>query len=210
MRSFSFAPSVRAPREGPERGFEFNRAKLAVLWPVKSDSYLFATVVLRSVLQSISAPHYRSRHALRKGAVMRIDRKRYVMALLLVIVLAPVSFAVGQAPKSLVASANGEGTIKLGKEEFKIYAVVVKLFEDGKAEINLVTDITIFINGTWSRRDEADKTIDLKITGGSVSGNLDGGGKISLNDDRKSIKGLKLQVVNKTTDKVIKADFVAK
>jgi hypothetical protein len=74
---------------------------------------------------------------------------------------------------------------------------VAKGFQDGKIEINLVTDITIFISGTWSRANENDKTIDVKITGGSTSGNLDGGGKIFLTDDRKSITGLKLQVVNK-------------
>jgi hypothetical protein len=50
----------------------------------------------------------------------------------------------------------------------------------------------------------------LKITGGSVSGNLDGGGKLLLTVDRKSITGLNLQVVNHATKKVIKADFVAK
>jgi hypothetical protein len=110
---------------------------------------------------------------------------------------------------SLVASANGEGKIKLGKEEFKLNAVVVKGFQDGKIEINLATDITIFINGTWSRANENDKTIDIKITGGSVSGNLDGGGKLLLSDDRK-ISSLKLQVVNKITKKNIAVDFVAK
>lgn len=118
--------------------------------------------------------------------------------------------AVAQQPKSLVATANGEGSIKFGKEEFKIYAVVVKLFEDSKAEISLVTDITVFVNGTWSRTDEASKEINIKITGGSVRGNLDGGGKLLLTNDRKSIAGLNLEVLNQTTKKVIKADFVAK
>jgi len=43
-----------------------------------------------------------------------------------------------------------------------------------------------------------------------VSGNLDGGGKLSLSADGKSITGLNLQVVNQATKKVIKANFVAK
>lgn len=109
-----------------------------------------------------------------------------------------------------MATANGEGSIKFGKEEFKIYSVVVKCFEDGKAEISLVTDITVFVNGNWSRTDDMSNEIALKITGGSVSGNLDGGGKLLLTADRKSITGLNLQVVNRTTKKVIKANFVAK
>src|SRR6267142_955478 len=75
--------------------------------------------------------------------------------------------AAGQEIKSLVASVSGQGTIRLGKEEFKLHAVVVKLFEDGKAELNLITDITVFISGTWSRTDDAAKDIDLKITGNS-------------------------------------------
>ena len=98
---------------------------------------------------------------------------------------------------------------KLGKEEFKIYAVVLKLFEDGKAEISLLTDITVFINGTWSRGND-EKAIDLKITGNMVAANMDGGGRVFLGEDRKSIAGLKLEVLNKTTRKIIKADFVAK
>jgi len=125
------------------------------------------------------------------------------------LVLGSVAFAQDPQP-SLVLSANGEGKIKLGKEEFKLNAVVVKGFQDGKIEINLVTDITVFISGTWSRANETDKTIDIKITGNSVSSNLDGGGKIFLTDDRKSITSLKLQVANKMTKKIVTADFVAK
>ena len=142
---------------------------------------------------------------------MRINPNRtwiVVLAFLTMMVLAGVT--VGQQPKSLVATANGEGSIKFGKEEFKIYSVVVKCFEDGKAEISLVTDITVFVNGNWSRTDDMSNEIALKITGGSVSGNLDGGGKLFLTQDRKSIARLNLQVVNQTTKKVIKADFVAK
>jgi hypothetical protein len=146
-----------------------------------------------------------------KGVAMMIRKHSAitVFTFCALLVLSNVAFAQDPQP-SLVFSANGEGKIKLGKEEFKLNAVVVKGFQDGKIEINLVSDITIFISGAWSRANEADKTIDVKITGGSVSGNLDGGGKIFLTDDRKSITGLKLQVVNKITRKTITADFTAK
>ena len=120
------------------------------------------------------------------------------------------SLAADDSPTSLVASAKGEGTIKLGKEEYKLNAVVVKLFSDGKAELNLITDITVFITGNWSRSSETAKSIDLKITSSVTGGNLDGGGKIFLTDDRKSISGLKLQLVSKASRKTITADFVAK
>jgi len=142
---------------------------------------------------------------------MQINRNyKRIMFPVLVTMLTFAMIAAGQDDKSLVASANGQGTIKLGKEEFKVYAVVVKLFEDNKAEINVVSDISIFVNGTWSRGSDADKSIDLKISGGSVNGNLDGGGKLLLKDDRKAIAGLNLQIVNKGTKKLIKVDFVAK
>jgi len=141
-----------------------------------------------------------------------INRKHFALTLFTIsLLLALSTVAVAQDPTpSLVVSANGQGKIKLGKEEFKLNAVVAKGFQDGKIEINLATDITIFINGTWSRANENDKTIEIKITGGSVSGNLDGGGQILLTDDRKSIASLKLQVVNKVTKKTITADFIAK
>src|SRR5262245_62046517 len=97
-------------------------------------------------------------------------RKSCAIASIAVLVcLSFASVAADDPPASLVASAKGEGKIKLGKEEFKLDAVVVKLFADGKAELNLITDITVFITGTWSRANETAKTIDLKITS-SVTG----------------------------------------
>lgn len=142
---------------------------------------------------------------------MQIHRKHSAMAIsILLALLALPGMAGGQQPKSSVLNANGEGTIKLGAEEFKLYAVAVKLFEDGKAEINLVTDITVFIQGTWSGGDDVQKGIDLHITGNVVAGNLEGGGKLFLRDDRKSIASLNLEVVNKGTKKVVKATFTAK
>lgn len=142
---------------------------------------------------------------------MLIRRPNLIAVLTLCLMLVCGSVTAAQdPPTSLVASANGQGTIKLGREQYKLNAVVVKAFQDGKVEINLITDITVFISGTWSRASETDKTIDLKITGNSMSGNLDGGGKLFLTDDRKGITGLKLQVTNKTTKKSVTADFVAK
>lgn len=140
---------------------------------------------------------------------MRIDGKPKAIALSIFLLLTLTLTALGQEPASLVASAKGEGTIKLGKEEFKLYAIVVKLFEGGKAELQLVTDITVFASGTWARNDKADKDIELKI-GTNIMANMAGGGTLFLTDDRKSIKGLKLEILNKISQKVIKVDFTAK
>src|SRR5690349_4297038 len=138
-------------------------------------------------------------------------RKYFAIAsMALCVAMALPSFAADDPPASLVASAKGQGTIKLGKEEYQLNAVVVKLFADGKAELNLITDITVFITGTWSRENENAKSIDLKITSTVTGGNLDGGGTLFLTDDRKAISGLKFQVVSKATRKTIIAEFVAK
>ena len=138
-------------------------------------------------------------------------RKQIAIALsIFLMCLALAMTAVGQQPASLVATANGEGTIKFGEEEFKLHAVVVKLFEDGKAEIQLVTDITVFIQGSWGRSSDTSRNLDITITGNITSKSLDGGGKLYLSEDRKSITALKLEVVNKMSKKLIKVDFVAK
>ena len=138
-------------------------------------------------------------------------RKQIAIALSIFLMsLALAMTAVGQQPTSLVATANGEGTIKFGEEECKLHAVVVKLFEDGKAEIQLVTDITVFIQGSWGRSSDTSRDLDITITGNLSSKSLDGGGKLYLSEDRKSITALKLEVVNKMSKKLIKVDFVAK
>ena len=127
-----------------------------------------------------------------------------IAGFVLLLVLPYLAF--GQEIKSLVASAKGEGTIKLGTEEFKLHSVVVKLSEDGTAEINLVTDITVFVAFNWSRGDDAGKSINLTTS----ASKLEGGGKLFVGEDRKSITGLKLEFFNKITKKTIKVDFVAK
>lgn len=140
----------------------------------------------------------------------RYRRRLAIVSAAIGIAIAVAGSAAGQQPASLVASASGEGKIKLGKEEFKLDGVVVKLFEDGKAELNLITDITVFIAGTWSQPPHDDKSIDLKITGNVTARNLSGDGKILLGEDRKSIAGLKLQLFNKVSRKNITAEFVTK
>ena len=140
---------------------------------------------------------------------MRTYQTPKAFAFLFVLLLLTLTVtAVGQENPSLVASASGEGTIKLGNKEFKLHAVVVKLFEDSKAELHLMTDITVFANGNWARGDDSAKEIELKITGNAVA-NIEGGGKIFLAEDRKSLKGLKLQMVNKISRKLITVDFTA-
>ena len=140
---------------------------------------------------------------------MWINRKPIVGALfILLMLLAARDHAAAQQPKSRVASAQGEGTLKTGREEFKVSTVVVKLMEDGNAEITLVSDITIFVTGTWSGN--AQEGINLLITGGATKSGLEGSGKLLIRDDGKSIASLTLEAVNKATKRTIKVSFVAK
>ena len=143
---------------------------------------------------------------------MRPARKRnvYKALLVLLILLAAYPLVHAQQPGSKVISANGEGTIKIGREVFKVYAVVAKLFEDGTAELNLATDITIFINATWSTASDVQSVVDLKITGGATRGGLTGTGKLFLSNDRTSIVSLKLQAINSVTRRNIEVTFRGK
>ncbi len=133
-------------------------------------------------------------------------RRRVIAICVCAFLLALPGVVGGQDQKSIVASASGQGTLRLGKEKFKVHAVVVKLLEDGKAELNLLSDITIFIPAAWSRADSASRTIELTTT----DTKMEGGGQLLLRDDGKSIAGLKLEVFNRISGKTVTVDFVAK
>jgi len=125
----------------------------------------------------------------------------------LMLVVAP-AFASLQEQKSRVASGNGEGTLKIGREKFKVYSVIAKLIEGGDAEITLISDITIFLSGTWAGSPQ--NGLDVQITGGATKGGVEGGGKLFLRDEGKSVASLKLQLVNRSLKRNIDVNFVAK
>lgn len=108
-----------------------------------------------------------------------------------------------------LAHANGQGTLKVGQEQFKVTAVVAKLLDDRKAELTLISDITIFISGTWSQNGESQEEFDLQITGGASPGGLAGSGKLTLGKDTKDLK-LILKGKSTTTKKNIEVYFVSK
>jgi hypothetical protein len=141
---------------------------------------------------------------------MQLNRKLATTVLALFMLLAASDYGVAQQPKSLLATADGEGTLKVGQEQFKVSTVIVKLLEDSRAEITLVSDITIFVNGTWSKSGETEKEIALEITGSAAGSNLRGNGKLVLREDNKSIQSLVLQGTHKTTKRNIGLNFVAK
>jgi hypothetical protein len=142
---------------------------------------------------------------------MKVSNPKILSAIFILLLLfGTVSPAATHGSEAVVLSANGEGRVKVGREEFKLIAVVVKLLEDGTAEISLVSDITIFVSAKWTRSGNDADGISLEITGGATKGGLEGNGKLFLRDDKKSIASLTLLAVNKSTKKNIDVQFTAK
>lgn len=86
--------------------------------------------------------------------------------------------------------------------------MVVKLKEDGTAEITLVTDLQLFVTGTWSKAADSGE-IDLKITGGATSSGAEGSGKLFLRPDAKSIDRLTIEGMSNAVKRKIRLEFVA-
>ena len=115
-----------------------------------------------------------------------------------------------QESQSRLASANGQGTLSIGNEKFKINSVIVKLIDDRKAEITLVSDITIFLSATWSNHAESPQEFDLEVNGGANPGSLEGTGKVFLSSDGKSVTRLSLKGVSRTSKRSVEANFEGK
>ncbi len=140
-------------------------------------------------------------------------RKLFALGVVLVLAVSPVWSM--QDSESIVAHANGNGLLKLGDEEFKITSVVIKLFKDGKAEISLISELTIFVSGTWAWDSNAQKMINLKITGGATGGGVEASGNLTLRGDsasgqRRSIDRVSLEGQSKTTHRNVSLSFQAK
>jgi hypothetical protein len=130
----------------------------------------------------------------------------FVCAFLILIALP--GNAAPQKPTSLMATAKGKGTIKVGREEFPLHSVILKLKEDGALELTLVSEITLFFEGTWSSGDDIGKGIDLKINP-TATGSTQGAGKVFLRDDGKSIARMTLQASNKFRKTNVEVQFLA-
>jgi len=129
--------------------------------------------------------------------------------LILLVWLAMVDVAIPQerSPRQIVG--DGKGTIHVGRERFDLHSVIVKLLEDGKAEIILVSDITFFLKGTWARNEKVPQEIDLNITGSVTSGGVQGNGKLILRG-AESMDRLTLEGSSSTSSRKVKVSFVAR
>lgn len=115
-----------------------------------------------------------------------------------------------QDNQSRLAVASGQGTLRVGEERFKINSVIVKLIDDRKAEITLVSDITVFLTGTWSNHGESQEEVDLEVTGGASPGGMEARGKVFLTSDGKSVTRLSLKGVSRTSKRPLEANFTSK
>lgn len=139
---------------------------------------------------------------------MKVSRRLFVItATLTLFALTAIPYlAAPQGLTTLLATAHGQGTLKVGQEVFKVSSVVVKLKEDGTGEITLITDLQLFVNCTWSASTDLSEDINLKITGGATS--AQGSGKLLLRSDGKAIASLSLEGSSNTKRK-IQLKFVA-
>jgi len=101
--------------------------------------------------------------------------------------------APGQNFDSLTAVARGHGVIADEFEERKFTGALAVLRQDGTMLITLYSDLQLQAQGTWSPSDSSPVEILLKITGGELSGNATGTGKLLLSEDRKSIRELTIK-----------------
>jgi hypothetical protein len=106
--------------------------------------------------------------------------------------LLPV-YAQEQKFDSLTAVAKGHGVIVDAFEERKFTGAIAVLRQDGTVLITLYSDLQLQAQGTWSASNTSPEEILLKITGGEVSGNVTGTGKLLLSNDRKFIKELTIK-----------------
>jgi hypothetical protein len=139
---------------------------------------------------------------------MKIRRKLFVVitTLTLLTLTAMPNIAAPQGFTSLLATAHGKGTLKVGREFFQVPNVVVKLKEDGTGEITLITDLQLFVACTWSAGADPSEGINLKLAGGVMS--AQGSGKLFLRPDGKAIDRLSIEGSSRTKRK-IQLKFVA-
>lgn len=132
-----------------------------------------------------------------------------VFVLLLAMFGATLCVSNAQESASRLAVGKGEGTLKVGSEKFKINSVIVKLIDDRKAEITLVSDITVFLTATWTSHADSQQEFDLDVTGESRGG-LEGKGKVILSADGKAVTRLSLKGISRATKRSVEASFEGK
>src|SRR6185369_13857373 len=143
---------------------------------------------------------------------MSVERMLGLAAVVATLSLLGAMYFVGEAQEnqSRLAYGRGQGTLRVGDERFKINSVIVKLMDDRKAEVTLVSDITVFLTATWSSQANSQQEFDLEVTGGASPGGLEGRGKVFLSTDGKAVTKLSLKGMSRTSKRAVEANFEGK
>ncbi len=139
--------------------------------------------------------------------------KRKLIAAASVLILAllgATSVVQGQEKGERLAHSNGRGTLKVGDGQFKITSVIVKLIDDRKAELTLVSDITIFLTATWANHGESQQEFELDLRDSDSRGGFEGTGTVVLGNDGKSVTRLTLKGISRATKRPVAANFEGK
>ena len=121
---------------------------------------------------------------------MTLRLSKLLPLVLLTLFLGTVAHA--QKLESLNATAKGKGTISTSVDKLTINSVMVVLKENGDAEFTFYCDLQLSAKGRWSAKGALDQGVDLEITGGVVTGDASGNGKLLLRPDGKSIDKLNI------------------
>jgi len=142
----------------------------------------------------------------KEGTQLKTRLTTFALVTAIALLLSVVAGA--QKITSLKTTAKGQGTIVSDIDKHEISSVMVILKENGEADLTFYTDLQLSAQGTWSIDESPGQGINLKITGGVVSGNANGTGKLFLRKDGKSIDKLNIQATSADGSKVT-VEFVA-
>jgi len=139
--------------------------------------------------------------------VTRILQWRHIMLVVLFQLLLAEA-AQSQELETLTLTAKGHGAITLAGDEQKIPSALIVLRRNGTMMVTVCADLQLQAEGTWSASDASPQEVLLKITGGAVTGDLVGSGKLLLTKDGKSFEQFTIDA--KTPDgREIKVTFTA-
>ena len=99
-----------------------------------------------------------------------------------------------QESEPLIIKAKGHGRMISVVDDRKITSALVVLRQNGTAMITVNAEILLQAEGTWKASAVSPEEIVLKITGGAVTGEVIGSGKLLLASDRTSMKELTIHV----------------
>jgi len=120
-----------------------------------------------------------------------LQRPELLVIVSLILALSSVS-AQAQQEESVTVYGKGHGSLVSSVENRNITAALVVLRRNGTASITLISDLQLHAEAEWRASKYSAEEIELKITGGELSGTASGSGKLVLSDDRKAIKELSI------------------